>query len=306
MSSNSSNVNNYEGGNSITKNIQALIGLIGIVLNITAICVFERKRLKKCSYSIYWRAIAFADSFLLLHTFRHWSRHFLNFDIDLISPLFCRFNEYQPYVYAMFSLWLETVITIDRYFTIVHPNKFVFTKKRPFQIAVISLIFAYSLLICISYPLNYRLYQIDSGLWKCNAPIDSLKLHSIFNLVNVLIVNLVVNPILDLKIVSHIVSTRPNLRNVRFKLIDRKFTSSAILLNLNSLMFKLLFVIGNLLSVYLKLGVEDAAMVFSICLSVALIEKADVFIVNVLVNSIFRQEFLSMIGFKRLETPTFI
>ena len=154
MTTNSSYVNYYERGSSMTKNIQALNGLIGIILNITAICVFERKRLKKCSYSIYWKAIAFVDSFLLLHTFRHWSRYFLNFDIDLISPLFCRFNEYQPYVYGMISLWLETIITIDRYFTIVHPNKFAFTKKRPFQIAVISLIIVYSLLVCISYPLN--------------------------------------------------------------------------------------------------------------------------------------------------------
>ena len=304
--SNSSNIRSYERGNSITKNIQALISLIGIILNITAICVFERKRLKKCSYSIYWKAIAFVDSFLLLHTFRHFSKHFLNFDIDLISPLFCRFNEYQPYVAAIISLCFETVITIDRYFTIIHPNRFASTKKRPFQIVVISVIVVYSLLVCINLPLGYRLYKLESGVWKCDAPINSLKIHSIIILSNVLFVNLVVNPILDLKIVCHIVSTRPTLRNVRFKLIDRKFAFSAILLNVNSLVLKLLFVISNLVSIYFNLGIDDAELVFSICLSVALIEKADVFIVNVLVNSIFRKEFLSMIGFNRFETPTFV
>jgi hypothetical protein len=133
----SSNFNYYERDNSITNNIQALIGLIGIVLNITAIFVFERKQLNKCSYSIYWKAIAFVDSFLLLHTFRHWARHFLNFDIDLLSSFFCRFDEYQPYVAAIIGSWLETIVTLDRYFTIVHPNRFASTKKRPFQIAAL-------------------------------------------------------------------------------------------------------------------------------------------------------------------------
>lgn len=292
--SNSSYVNYHERGNLMSKNIQALIGLIGIILNITAICVFERKQLKKCSYSVYWKAIACFDSFVLLHTFRHWARHFLDADIDLISSLFCRFNEYQPYVAGTISLWFETVITLDRYFTIVHSNRFASTKKRPFQIAVISLIIAYSLLVCMSYPLNYRLYRVDD-VWKCQAPIDSLKLQSIINIANVLIVNLVINPILDLKIISHIVRTRPNVRNVRFKAIDRKFTFSAILLNVNSLVLKLTFVIGHLFSIYLNLDYET---VFSVCFSTAIIEKADVFIINVLVNSIFRQEFLSMIGFK--------
>ena len=302
MTKNSSNVNFYERGSSTTKNIQALNGLIGIVLNITAICVLERKRLKKCSYSIYWKAIAFVDSFLLLHTFRHWSRHFINFDIDLISPLFCRFNEYQPYVCGMISMWLETVITIDRYFTIVHPNRFASIKKRPFQIAAISLIVVYSLLVCISYPLNYRLYQVDSGAWKCNAPLGSLKLQPIVDLLNLLFIYLIINPILGLTIVCHIVSTRLTVRNVCLKSVDRKFAFSAILLNVNSFVFKLLFIIGTLLPVYRNI---DTLMV-SVLLSLSLIEKADVFIVNVLVNSTFREEFLSMIGFNRFETTTFV
>lgn len=292
--SNSSYVNYHERGNLMSKNIQALIGLIAIILNITGICVFERKQLKKCSYSIYWKASACFDSFVLLHIFRHWARNFFDADIDLISPVFCRFNEYQPYVAGTISLWLETIITLDRYFTIVHPNRFASTKKRSFHIAVISLVVVYSLLVCISYPLNYRLYRVGD-VWKCQAPIDSLILQSIINLANVLIVNLVINPILDLKIISHIVRTRPNVRNVRFKPIDRKFTFSAILLNVNSLVLKLIFVIGSLFSIYVHLDYET---VFSVCFSAAIIEKADVFIVNILVNSIFRQEFLSMIGLK--------
>ena len=295
--SNMVDANFYELGNSLSKHVQALIGLVGIITNTLAIFVFEQKKLKKHSYSIYWKLKACSDSLLLLHTFRHWARYFLNVDIDLISPLFCRFNEYQPYVAANISLWLETLITFDRFVTIVNPNRLQLVKHRPFQIATISLIVLYSFLLPINLPLNFRLIEVN-GTLICDVPRRVLGLNWLLSLFNIIFVNIFINPILDIKIVYHIVSSRGNVRRLnRSAIIDRQFTLSAIGVNIVSLVSKLPFVIGNLISVYyLSLSSEQTEMLFTICLSVFMIEKIDVFFINVIVNSIFRREFLSMIG----------
>ena len=309
---NSSHINSYERSSPLTINIQALIGITGIVCNILAICVFERKQLKKYSYSTYWKAIAFFDSFLLLHTFRNWSRYFLQADIDLISPYFCSLVEYHGYVVGGISLLLESIITFDRYFTIVYRNRFKLVKQRSFQIGIISLAILYSLIHPMRLALNYRLDRINDSL-ICHVPIDILNFTLFIVLINIITVNIVINPILDLKIISHIYSTRGNsnrnrngnnvsVRLNRSTIFDRKFAISAITLNINSLIYKLLFILASFLSGYLS--PYQADVFYSFCLSIALVEKADIFIINMLVNSIFRQEFLSLIGLSHKNNST--
>lgn len=283
-------VNYYDEENSILKNIQALTGLIGIMANTLAIFVFERNGLKKYSYSIYWKLKAYFDILLLLHTFRHMTRYFLKADIDLISPLFCRFNDYQPYVAATISNFLEGLITLDRLFTIVYPNRFKIIKQKRFQITAISLIVIYSLLVCISLPLNYRLDEI-SGTWICHISREKLKIVWLICLLNVYIVNILINPIIDFKIISHLIKSRRNVPNRnRLNHIELKFGLSAIGLNMTSLLFKVTFLIGNLLAMFFN--IRHSEMIFSICFSILLLSYSDMFFVNFIVNSIFRREFL--------------
>lgn len=294
---NNSTINNYELGNLASKSAQASIGFIGIISNTLAFFVLGRKQFKNHSYSIYWRAKACFDNVLLLHTFRHLVRHLFKLDIDLLSPFFCRFNEYQPYVAAGVSLWLEFLITLDRFLTIVYPNRFNLIKQKRFQIAAISLILVYSLLVCINLPLNYRL-DVINGTKICHVRIKVWALNWAICLVNILIVNLILNPILDLNIICHIVASRENVRPLlnRSAIMDRQFALSAIGINVTSLVFKTPFLVGNLLVVYFNLTRDQAEMVFVICLTFGLLEKADLLVVNVVVNSVFRREFLSMIG----------
>lgn len=295
---NESFVNYYENGNLASTNIQAFIGLLGITCNILSILVFERKPLKKHSYSIYWKSIAVFDSLLLLHTFRHWSRRVLNADIDLISPLFCRFNEYQPYVAGGVSLWLESVITFDRYLTIVYPNRFTLIKQSRFQITVISITVAYCLIVFIGLPLSYRLDRIDGAL-ICHMPLNVFRITAVILVVNVTISNFLINPFLDFKIVSHLFSIRCNVGSNRFTASDRQFAISVVGLNVSSIVLKLAFLLGCLLTSFMHLNREETDRVISFCLILTLVEKADVFVINMAVNSVFRQEFLSMMGIRK-------
>lgn len=55
---------------------------------------------------------------------------------------------------------------------------------------------------------------------------------------------------------------------------------------INSLVYKLASFLSSYLSPY------QADVVYSFCLSIALVEKADIFIINMLVNSIFHRVFI--------------
>lgn len=297
--SNSSVINRYEKVLSVFQNIQALIGIIGILCNCLAICVFRRKRLKTKTYSSYWIITASFEILLLLHTFRHWAKYILKIDIDLLSPIFCRFNEYQPYAFGTVCILVKCIITLDRFFVIVYPNRFAILRKRSFQAVLISLIITFSLLVNITLPLNYRLI-VRNGTLICHIPIDAFKAHSTVALSIVLCINVIINPILDFKIIYHIVTARFNARRRnKVTVVDRQFAISAITINIFSLIIRLPFLIGNLFSTRFHNEPDKMEVIFTVCLTISLVQIIDIFLVNLIVNSLFRQEFMSMIRFNK-------
>ena len=295
------NLTEYEGVNTAFKFIQAPIGLIGIVWNIFAILVFRRKQLKKFSYSFYWKCLAIFENLVLLHTFRHWARHFLNFDIDLISPFFCRFNEYQPFVFGTAAICVESLITLDRFFTIIYGKRFNIRKLRSIRFVSISLIIIYSLLLNISLPLNFRLDEVSgsNGTWICHISVDIFKQISTFALIDVLVFNLLINSFLDFSIIYHIISARKKNRMInRSSIIERQFAISAITINITSLLFKLPFFVGNFLGAYFNLAPEQVEFIFQISVTISLFNLSDMLFIHLIVNSTFRREFRSMLGLK--------
>ena len=292
------NVSEYEGLRKAFKFIQAPIGLIGIVCNILAILVFQRKQLKMYSYSFYWKCLACFENLILLHTFRHWTRNFLNFDIDLITPFFCRFNEYQPFVFGTAAICVESLITLDRFLTIIYGKRFNILNQRSFRFVSISAIIIYSLLVNISLPLNYQL-EISNGTLACFVPVETFKQISTIVMINVLFLNLFINSFLDFSIIYHIIWTRKNTRMInRSSIIERQFAISAITINVTSLLFKLPFIFGNFLTTYFNLSSEIIEFIFQISMTISLFNQSEMLFIHLIVNSTFRREFRSIFQFR--------
>ena len=127
-------LNQYEKITFVLQNIQVIIGLIGILSNTISYVIFMRKPLKNHSYSFYFRVMSWTDSFILLHTFRHWLRIVLDFDIDLLGQFFCRFNEFQPFLGAATTVWLRNLILFDRIIRVVYPEHFSIIRRKWFQV----------------------------------------------------------------------------------------------------------------------------------------------------------------------------
>ena len=153
--------------------------------------------------------------------------------------------------------------------------------------------------------MNYQLVKIDgtNRTFVCHKPADVIKTQSTIHIIYFFILNLVINTIIDANVIYHIVITRGAVRRLnRFTVIDRQFAITAIAINLSSLIFRIPLIVGNFLSAHFS--PEKKEMIFTICLTITLLDKTDMFLINVFVNSLFRREFLSIIRFNKTNSTS--
>ena len=286
------NLNVYKTITLFIQSLQTLIGVLGITGNVLTILVLHRKHMKKYSYSLYLTVVALAQIAVLAHTFRHWLRVFSFVDLDLISPLFCKLDDYLPFVSGNISMWTISLISADRMLTIVYPRtRFkLFIKRRSFQITMIGFISALSLILYLHLPINKRLLVV------CYLPNNILAFNSIFSFFNIVACFLVVNMTLDVKMIRNIIASRKKTPNrSRSMTRDRKFAICAIAINISSLMFRFPIAIGFMLPGLLNLAPDQLEMTLTICITIVCFENADLFFIHMALNSIFYREFVSMV-----------
>ena len=284
----------------ICVNIQTVIAIVGIISNILAIRVFNRKALKKHSYSFYCRVVACSDILILLHSFRHWANFVLDINIDLISPLICQFTEYQPHVATIVSLWLLAVISIDRLITIVYHQHSRLLKSRWFQVSMVSIVLIYSILLNSQIPLNTRLLRISNDTLICFCPSSIQYRVSYTFIINILLPNLLINNLVHLRLILFIRASRKkahgHLVRRRFSTIrDRKFAITSIMLNVASSLVKIPFGLGLFASNYFNLPYEQYQLIFVITVTLTILDNCDLLYVNLMFNSLFCSEFFKMI-----------
>lgn len=291
--------------NYIVQNVQAFIAVFGIIGNVLSICVFLRKRFRQFSYSFYSIIMACFDIVVLLHSIRHWAALVLEADIDLVAPFLCSVGEYQPYVCITVSLWLLALISLDRLLTIQYTNRFKLFKKRWFQATLAACLLIYSLLLHIQLPLYYKLTAVNGTGLECAIPIEVNTVHSWIYLSNIFLVAIVINNVLSGKMIWYLLSTRKaflanwnqSQQNKHSANKDRKFAISSISLNICCMICKLPFSIGLLVTYYLVLNEDQTQLLFTIFVTIYTIDNGFTFVINMLVNSIFYEEFFTMIGF---------
>lgn len=290
----------------ISVNIQASIGIIGLLGNVLAMCVFSRPSLRNHSYSFYWRVTAVSDSILLLHTFKNWVVTAID-DDSIITPFFCANSEFQPHVAGFISLWMLALISIDRLLAIAYPTRFEVFRKRWFQITLVGLIVAYSVLANIQLATNYRVEftrDLNTNRTRkiCFLPPHIHYRNSYSILINVVLVNLVINNLMDLKLILSIKAakkkTRMRVHGRQTTIRDRKFAISSIALNVASCLLKIPFAVALYASTYFEMNRDEQQMIFKLTGAILVIDNGDLFFINMFVNSIFYREFLKMIRLK--------
>lgn len=294
----------------VSQNVQVFIGSLGIISNVFTICVFLRPTFKKHAYSFYSIFMCFSNICMLTHTFRHWSRLVLDFNIDLSSAFFCKFNEYLVNISICSSLWLLGLISIDRLLTIVYPGQFQIMKKRCFQLILVFVIFTLSSLAYIKMPFEYTIRSVEStsstkNITVCFLPLFVVKEIGLINTFNTFSINIVINFTVHFKVIHYIYSSRKKTFRSTYRrrillMKDRQFAFSSIGLNMTAFLCNIPLQILHILMEHLTLNKHQLDMISAVAITIAIVDNSFVFLVNMLFNSIFYRELLVMLGLRKV------
>lgn len=292
----------------IAQNIQTLIAITGIIGNIFVILVFSRRRLKSTSCAFFYRFKAILHICLLIHSFRHWIRTFFHLKIEEFSWTLCKLDEFLAYSMGLASIWLMTVILLDRLVTLVYQKlSSPILKQLSHRFLLIGFILIYGFGMHSSFVFDYQYEKTSSTLtinnnsssprFICYLPTRSLKINMIIAIGNIL-ANSIVNTILYVKLIRYIFERRRRIRTRSNMLLkkDLKCAIGSVAITVFNLASKMTFaVILLIVSSMTNVREDELHGLFTVCVSFAILGNSMTFFINLIFNSIFYTEFTKMI-----------
>ena len=142
--------------------------VMGAVGNFFSFIIFSREKFRKTSFSLYFRVLAFSDTFTLLYIINDVSAALLDQDLVNSSYFMCKIFNYLIYSIAASSGSLLVVVSLDRMLSIIKPNKYLFLKKTRTQATICFVAFSYNLIFYIPL-IVYKDYEIQRNLSEENS-----------------------------------------------------------------------------------------------------------------------------------------
>jgi hypothetical protein len=283
-----------------------LVIIAGIFGNTLVIILFSKKKFKHTIFSIYFRLLAFTDSSnLLILTLTKFLTFKFNINVRIVNEFLCKAFLIMAYVLPSISTWLLVVISLDRLISIVWTTKFMLRKKSSFQIAVSVFVVVFSVLCYFQLVFsvleikneskNYTNgSMITTTIKKC-SPIGLGLLNWLDLSVSVFVPFCLMIIFTSITVVSLFNSRRKNLGSKSVnKRRDVKFAITSVCLSLVFFLLNIPLNIFHLVENYVEI---DSVVENLLEITVFLIyytNFASLFYITVLVNSIFKKEFLEM------------
>ena len=290
--------------------IQLVTGIIGVVGNVFVIIVFSRKSLRKYSYSFYCLIMAISDICFLSYIFIDWIGFTFGANLLTVGPFFCKLAKFIPYFFSEFSVYLITIIAIDRMLTIIYPRRFLVIKKRWFQSLIVAILAVFvvgkNLIIQIYYDIiEIPITNSSHTIRDCFVPAEIRNINMWTTISMFILMNLIINNWLNIKTIRFIMASRKrvtgnaNSRNSSLSSRDRKFAICSVCLNLASMISKLPFYICLVIVGYAEFSYDLISLIIKIAGTITYIDNSFSFLVNMYVNSLFYNEFLLLFGIKK-------
>ena len=135
----------------------------GVFFNLISIVVFSRKKFADMSMGFYNIAVGCSNIILLGIVIWYYQPLYFNKNPQLGSQAECVLSNYLQRVFTRFSVWLDTMITVDRMICIMYPTKFVFLKNKKILAALIGALLIVSLLITSQF-FQYQLTRTPTNV----------------------------------------------------------------------------------------------------------------------------------------------
>lgn len=284
------------------------LGLIGNVLNFL---VFSRKTFRKKSISIYCRALAIFDSYTLINLIFDTQSQYLNINWSIKYSIACKIFYFVSAGISPISSWILVLFSIDQIISLSSSKRLRFIKNRGVPILLILILVIFHIFIYTFIPVlleikNVTVENLNMTIASCS--INNLPYSQIFEsfyliessflpfLITLFTSSLLLNRIYNAKRkLSSVFNLNPVTKlKSNVKISKRiKFGLDSVTLNgififfTSPLVIYLIFPTGNYLNDIFN--EKFISIFFYLNFSIP-------FAAHFVVNSLFRSNFLSMIG----------
>jgi hypothetical protein len=121
---------------------------VGVISNLISITIFLRSTFRNTAMGLYLATISIQSEILLITL---WLTLYTPFKFDFKYFAWCDFGVFIPIIMFQSTSFLVAAVSLDRYSMVKHPNKFLFIKKLKFQLLLVIVVLAFSILCNISY-----------------------------------------------------------------------------------------------------------------------------------------------------------
>lgn len=291
---------------SILNYVAILIFIFGIIGNMIVFIIYYSAAIKKYSISNYFRAVAIFDNLTLLNLFSLYMTNKFGIDLTKSIDFFCKFQAYFLYTNGPISTWLMVAISIDRYFNIAYPKRFPLLVNNNFQLVVIFTIIVFNYIYYSFLTWNSFLFNSSANgtnITTCITNVDYL-ITAWMDFFNSTILPFLLMIFISLALILSIQKSRAKIHNSASKNAglsrrDRKFAITTLSLNLI-----FLILLGPVEFYGIFNNTNDPAnsaynnMIDYIALELYYLNYAIGFYVQLVVNSLFRNEFLRFLKVK--------
>ena len=279
----------------------------GVVGNAFSFIIFSRKKFRVTFFSVYFRILAFTDTFTLLFIINDFSATYLNEDIQNSSFIMCKMFYYFIYSISPISAWILVTVSLDRMLNIIKPNQYLFMKKKKTQITICFGIFVLNMVYYIPQAIFKEYQQVNLSNssadieYKC-VGLDEEKIVDWMDLFNSTIMPFILMIIFTTITVKRLFESRSkNLSgHIGIKNRDVKFALTSISLNVFFFLFNLPVCIFHVLTHYIIFDDADFSLLNIIILFCFYLNFGIVFYVNVFTNPLFRNELFVFLRIKKV------
>lgn len=286
---------------------------VGIVCNVLVIALFFRRTLRKYSYSFYNQVKAVFDVIAILGIMLVCMKTTFGTTLVEIDAFFCHVSYFGRYVCQLGALGMIALISLDRYITVAFSasNWSKILGKKWFQALLVFGVFVYGCFSSLPLLLN-PIFQdtfVDNTTKKvCSIDGDFSKKMQWMYVSNVLFFLLIANNIINVLLIRHMVLSRKRValnnngasgqrQTSRARSSkDRKFAIASIGMSVSAFVLRLplglLILVFTLNLVNFRLGITLITVGFILLM----IECSSSFFINLRLNSVFYQEFMSVFG----------
>lgn len=276
------------------------------------IVVFFRSSLCKLSYSQYSQAKAVVDILFLEINVRNFTKYILEVNLPDLFNFFCVYSHFGDAWTGTASQCFLLLISIDRLFIIVYPNRFHIFKNTWIHLILILIATIYSLLLNILLPINQSMVESRVGnatTRSCYIPRDVMEKQSWILAANVPVIILNINSLINIKLLLFIRKSRTLIASKTTQHRSRKKDIKFAIVSIGQGVIGFLCKTGSgMIMLYANLFVDFTsdlyAMLYALATTIYVVDSSSPFLVHFFINTVFYMELLVLISFGRKNQST--